>query len=215
MCTLCGRRPRLRPRRMPDDDPFACVCQPVVVTRAARGDELGEAKVCPICLEPFSLRGDNQCEHDGYHDRDGDGDVPDDAETGGAVIADCGHPLHANCLAQWLLKDVRVSCPVCRAPYQVAASTTAVAPDEAAGERSVAVREPGGVQTVIAFTETAERARAADRVATGDADESADADVSGAADERSPADAASPPSPPRSGFENVVITGVVVSGPGA
>lgn len=49
--------------------------------------------VCPICLE----------------------DLHNTSIRAGA----CMHPVHALCLAQWLLQDDNVSCPVCRATYQV------------------------------------------------------------------------------------------------
>lgn len=33
----------------------------------------------------------------------------------------CSHPLHTECLVQWLMRDPNLSCPVCRATFQSAA----------------------------------------------------------------------------------------------
>lgn len=56
-----------------------------------------EDGTCPICLDTLAV--------------------------GGQVCAgDCGHPVHESCLFQWLVKDESMSCPVCRASFQILTS---------------------------------------------------------------------------------------------
>lgn len=49
--------------------------------------------LCPICLESLA--------------------------SGQVCTGSCGHPVHEACLLQWVIKDDSMSCPVCRASFQV------------------------------------------------------------------------------------------------
>lgn len=53
-----------------------------------------EDGICPICLDPLNANGQ-------------------------VCAGDCGHPVHETCLFQWLVKDESMSCPVCRASFQI------------------------------------------------------------------------------------------------
>lgn len=53
-----------------------------------------EDAICPICLDPLNANGQ-------------------------VCAGDCGHPVHETCLFQWLVKDDSMSCPVCRASFQI------------------------------------------------------------------------------------------------
>lgn len=54
-----------------------------------------DTQTCPICLGPLS---------------------EDDIKTG-----NCLHSIHKECLQSWMVKDKKLSCPVCREAYASAA----------------------------------------------------------------------------------------------